>query len=61
MNYLLVVTIFSLVIYMFSELFKFFRFLVQMSNLYYWFGVGEGTLPLHHLTAQNTPYTYYPP
>jgi hypothetical protein len=25
------------------------------SNLYYWFWVGEGTLPLHHLIAQNTP------
>jgi hypothetical protein len=23
--------------------------------LYYWFSVGEGTLPLHHLIAQNTP------
>jgi hypothetical protein len=28
-------------------------------NLYYWFSVGEGTLPLHHLIAQNTPRIMY--
>jgi hypothetical protein len=27
----------------------------QNRNLYYWFAVGEGTLPLHHLVSQNTP------
>jgi hypothetical protein len=26
-----------------------------LAYLYYWFSVGEGTLPLHHLIAQNTP------
>jgi hypothetical protein len=25
------------------------------ADLYYWFSVGEGILPLHHLIAQNTP------
>jgi hypothetical protein len=25
------------------------------ANLYYWFSVGEATLPLHHLITQNTP------
>jgi hypothetical protein len=27
----------------------------SLLHLYDWFGVGEGTLPLHHLFAQNTP------
>jgi hypothetical protein len=26
-----------------------------MDNLYYWFVVGEGTLPLHHLISEITP------
>jgi hypothetical protein len=26
-------------------------------SLYYWFGVGEGTLQIHHLTSQFTPAT----
>jgi hypothetical protein len=28
---------------------------IYMGIFYYWFSVGEGTLPLHHLIAQNTP------
>jgi hypothetical protein len=27
---------------------------VIIQYLYYWFAVGEGTLPLHHLISQNT-------
>jgi hypothetical protein len=30
-----------------------------VTYLYYWFSVGEGTLPLHHLIAQNTPRITY--
>jgi hypothetical protein len=26
-------------------------------NLYYWFGVGEGTFQIHHLTSHSTPKT----
>jgi hypothetical protein len=29
-------------------------------NLYYWFSVGEATLPLHYLSDQNTPYNQSP-
>jgi hypothetical protein len=29
--------------------------MLEYTYLYYWFSVGEGTLPLHHLIAQNTP------
>jgi hypothetical protein len=28
---------------------------ITMFYLYYWFSVGEATLPLHHLIARNTP------
>jgi hypothetical protein len=27
----------------------------HLASLYYWFLVGEGTLPLHHLIAHFTP------
>jgi hypothetical protein len=27
----------------------------MMKYLYYWFAVGEATLPLHHLNSQFTP------
>jgi hypothetical protein len=30
-----------------------------IKNLYYWFSVGEGTLPPHYLIAQNTPLIMY--
>jgi hypothetical protein len=33
--------------------------LLIANNLYYWFSVGEGTLPPHHLIAQNTPLIMY--
>jgi hypothetical protein len=29
--------------------------LYTIRYLYYWFSVGEDTLPLHHLITQNTP------
>jgi hypothetical protein len=36
---------------------KFMRNLLVIlcKYLYYWFAVGEATLPLHHLIFQNTP------
>jgi hypothetical protein len=29
--------------------------IVMCSLLYYWFGVGEGTLQIHHLNSNFTP------
>jgi hypothetical protein len=31
---------------------------VPLADLYYWFTVGEATLPLHHLISRYTPNEY---
>jgi hypothetical protein len=31
------------------------NFQYEINLLYYWFSVGEGTLPLHHLIFEITP------
>jgi hypothetical protein len=39
----------------------FFQCITWLLNLYYWFGVGEGTFQIHHLNFQFTPGTFTTP